>query len=466
MSAAEDIPRLEQLREERAQAMRRATEIVDAAEAENRDLTDEETTEFDACVDTQKRAKAQIERFEAADAMKPELRADVAVPARDPVDVLAPARANGTTVEEKTYRPDRMRERPFLRDLLAGRNGSSEARERLERNRLEALDHYGWTERDAEDYWAYSEQRDMQALSTQGIEFLPPLYLGSLFVEPNIAPRRFANALPSLPLPPSGVAITIPKLASGVAVAARADAGAVQETDGVTATISHDVNEVAGQVDIGRIAVMRSDPSLDTVIVRTLRRRYDAYLDTQLFSGTGTAPQHRGLDNVTSPNTVTYTQATPTAALTLPKLFDAIQQIASNRLEVYGDLIVMHPRRAAWLNSSLSTSVPLFQQGQLMQASGTQDQGFVQSLGGIEILQDPNITTAGGAGTNEDKIYVLAREDFILMEGPLMARVFDDVGSGNGIIRYQCFAYSAFLSNRYPKSLTIISGTGLVTPTF
>ena len=71
-----------------------------------------------------------------------------------------------------------------------------------------------------------------------------------------------------------------------------------------------------------------------------------------------------------------------------------------------------------------------------------------------------------GAGTNQDKIYVLAREDFILMEGPLMARVFDDVGSGTGIIRYQLFAFSAFLSNRYPKSLSIISGTGLVTPVF
>jgi len=463
MSAAEDISRLEQLREERAELIRHATEITDRAEAESRDLTEEEATEFDSDTEEIEKRTGQIVRFEKSASLKPELRADVAVPPRDPVDLLAHARARDPESEEKTYRPDRMSERSFLRDLLHAQNGSIEARERLDRNRQEALEYHGWTQRDADQYM---ELRDMQAASTQGLEFLPPLYLSQLYVEPNIAPRRFANALPTMPLPPSGVAVTIPKLGSGVAVAARSDAGAVQETDGVTSTISHDVNEIAGQVDIGRIAVMRSDPGLDGVIVRTLRRRYDAYLDTQLFSGSGTAPQHRGLDNVTSPNTVTYTQATPTAALTLPKLFDAIQQIASNRLEVYGDLIVMHPRRAAWLNSSLSTSVPIFQQGQLMQAVGTQDQGFAQTLGGIEILQDPNITTAGGAGTNEDRIYVLAREDFILMEGPLMARVFDDVGSGTGVIRYQCFAFSSFLSNRYPKSLTIISGTGLVTPTF
>lgn len=458
---SEDINRLEALREERAEAIRKATELTDKAEAEKRDLTEDEAVEFDACTDTAESRKAQIERFEKAANLKPELRADVAVPPREPIELFAHVR--NTESEEKTYRPDRMHEYSFLRDIMAAKSGAVDARERLDRNRIEALEHYGWTDRDAENY---VEQRDMQALSTQGLEFLPPLYLSGLYVEPNIAGRPLANSLPSMPLPPSGVAITIPKLSSGVSVAARADAGAVSETDGVSATISHDVNEIAGQVDIGRIAVMRSDPSLDVVVVRTLRRRYDAYLDAQLFSGSGTAPQHRGLDNVTSPNVVTFTQATPTAANTLPKLFDAIQQIASNRLEVYGDLIVMHPRRSAYLNSSLSSTVPVFQQGQLMQAVGTQDQGFAQSLGGIPILQDPNITVTAGAGTNEDKIYVLAKEDFILMEGPLMARVYDDVGSGTGIIRYQLFAFSAFLSNRYPKSLTIISGTGLVSPVF
>ena len=356
----EDISRLEQLREERAELIQRATELTDLAEAEKRDLTSDEATEFDGKTTRLEEVDKEIKRYEKVASLKPELRAEDVNPVRDPVDLLAPARAKNPESEEKTYRPDKMGERSFLRDILYARQGSVEARNRLERNRQEALDFHGWTDRDADEY---VEQRDMQAASTQGVEFLPPLYLSDLFVEPNIAGRPLANALPTLPLPPTGVAITIPKLASGVAVAARSDAGTVQETDGVTATISHDVNEVAGQVDIGRIAVMRSDPSLDVVVVRTLRRRYDAYLDAQLLSGSGTAPQHRGLDNVTAPNTVTFTMTTPTGAGSIPPIFDAIQQIASNRLEVYGDLIVMHPRRAAFLNSSLSSTFPLFQQG-------------------------------------------------------------------------------------------------------
>src|SRR5262249_42600406 len=163
---------------------------------------------------------------------------------------------------------------------------------------------------------------------------------------------------------------------------------------------------------------------------RTLRRRYDSYLDQQLLSGSGTAPQHRGLDNVASPNTVTYTSGTPTGSLFLGALMQGISLIASNRLEVYCDLVVMHPRRAAWANQALVSTNPIFQQGALVQAVGTADQGFTQSVGGIPIVIDPNITQTDGAGTNQDRVYCLAREDYILMEGPMLARVWDDVGSG------------------------------------
>ena len=47
-----------------------------------------------------------------------------------------------------------------------------------------------------------------------------------------------------------------------------------------------------------------------------------------------------------------------------------------------------------------------------------------------------------------------------------MARVWDDVGSGNGIIRLSLFGSSAFLSNRYPTASVCESGTGLATPVY
>lgn len=303
--------------------------------------------------------------------------------------------------------------------------------------------------------------------STQGGEFVLPLYLADLWVEPSISRRPLADALPKLPSPPTGTSISIPHLSSGVAVAARSGGGTVSESDGVTATVTHDVNEISGQVDVGRIAVMRSDPTLDLVIGRTLMRRHDAYLDSQLISGTCTAPQHRGILNVSGINAVTFTAATPTAAATVPKVLDAIQQIATARAgEVYADTIVLHPRRAAFLASNLSSTFPLFQLGSLNQAAGTMAGGFVDNFLGLKVVLDSNMPINLGGGTNEDRIIVLAAEDFYVLEGPLYVQTFEDVGSGEGKIRFQVFSHSAFLSKRYPASASVVSGTGLATPTF
>jgi HK97 family phage major capsid protein len=288
--------------------------------------------------------------------------------------------------EESQYRPDRPES--FIRDLYDAQKGNPDARERLYRNREQALDYHAGSS---------VEKRDMINSAGAGGEFVPPLYLADLWVEPSISRKPLADALPSLPLPSYGTSISIPQLASGVTVAARSDGGTVSETDGVTASITHDVNEIAGQVDVGRIAVMRSDPTLDMVIGQTLMRRHDAYLDSQLINGSGTAPQHRGLLN---------------------------------------------------------------------QAAGSQAGGFVDGLMGLRVVIDANMPTALGAGTNEDRVIVLASEDVYLMQGPVYARVFEDVGSGEGKIRYQVFSHSAYLSKRYPDSISVISGTGLSTPSF
>jgi hypothetical protein len=44
-------------------------------------------------------------------------------------------------------------------------------------------------------------------------------------------------------------------------------------------------------------------------------------------------------------------------------------------------------------------------------AVGVQDQGFAQSLGGIPIIADANVTTT--VSTNQDKVYLLAKEDWL-----------------------------------------------------
>lgn len=444
---------LKELRERYNAACKRVQETADAVEALAADATtdaiDAASAENVEAVTEAERCKTLVTQREAVE------RSREAHPAPEPIertptpDRPAP-QARGALQTEQVYRLGG--EHSYLRDmLLVKESRDKDAIERLVRSN---------EERRVEGKVA----RDMSTGVGVGFEFLPPLYLANLVVFPSIASRAFANALPNLPLPLEGTDISIPQLTGGGSVDVRADGGVVSETDGATASITHKVREIAGQVDIGRIDVMRSNPAIDQIIVQLLTRRYNAKFDDQLINGTGVGQQHIGLRNVTGPNTTSFVDGAPTAAKLVPKIYDAIQKVDTNSDED-ADLVLMHPRRSAWLASNLSSTFPLFQLGGYFQAAGAQDNGFTTNIAGLEPIKDRNVGTALGAGT-EDEVYVLSRQDFILMEGPLQTRVFEDVGSGTGTIRYQVFAHSAFLSNRYPKSLTIISGTGLIAPTF
>jgi HK97 family phage major capsid protein len=426
-------------------------------------VADALTRQFEQAHERVRQARQQVERQQAIQAARRSIPPDSTdtTPQRgDGMNSMTKnwgAVARGELQAESIYRPDQGG--GFLRDLYASQRGDAEAKERLWRN-----------DQHAADLWSQTngiDKRDMGDVGNAGGQFVPPLYLADAWVHPSISRRPLADALPKLPLPPTGTAISIPQLSSGVAVAARSSGGTVQETDGVTATITHDVNEISGLVDVDRIAVMRSDPTLDVVIGQTLKRRHDAYLDSQLISGSGTAPQHRGILNVSGINAVTYTSGTPTTSGLLSKIADAIQQVSTNRAgEVQADMIVLHGRRGAWMASNLSSSFPLFQIGALNQAAGTTAAGFVDNLLGLKVILDANVPTTLGAGTNEDRLLVVASEDYLLLEGPIFARVMEQVGSTTGAIRFDVFSHSAFLSKRYPASASVVSGTGLAAPVF
>lgn len=310
--------------------------------------------------------------------------------------------------------------------------------------------------------------RDLTTTATDGGGFVPPLYMGELWAKAPRAGRPFANALGSRPLPSKGMSITLPRVTTAPATAAQATQNsAFNETELVEATVTTAVNTVGGIEDVSIQLLERSEPGIDMVIWDALRDSYDSLLDTYLLSGSGSSGQHKGIKNVSSTNAVTYSDyASPTAAELVPKLYDAIQKIASNRY-LNADCIVMHPRRAAWLASNLSSTFPLFQLGNLNQAAGTQQAGFVNGFAGLEVVLDPNISTTYGTPTaTEDTIYVVRKADLILFEDGVRAEVFRETLSAEGTVRLRLYGYSAFVSERYPSAIAEITGQGLVTPTF
>jgi hypothetical protein len=304
---------------------------------------------------------------------------------------------------------------------------------------------------------------------TAGGNFVPPEYLGDLYAATARAGRPFADAIP-IKLQHNagtGMNITLPRITTGTSVAeiVTENSTTVSSTDIVEALLTVPVRTIAGQQDVSQQLLDHSQPGIDQVIFVDLRSAYDAKLDTFLLAGTGNSGQHLGIRAVSGTNAITYTQATPTAALTVPPIYNGIQSVASNRF-MPADLILMHPRRAAYLASNLSSTFPLFQLGDLYQASGTQVQGMVQNFAGLNVVLDANIATNYGAATNQDEIYVIRAQDLVLWEGDLQARVMEQTLSNTLTVRLQLYAYSAFASGRFPKSISVISGTGLVAPTF
>ena len=83
-------------------------------------------------------------------------------------------------------------------------------------------------------------------------------------------------------------------------------------------------------------------------------------------------------------------------------------------------------------------------------------------------MRHTSITVSAGAGTNEDKCIVGALQESILWTDPngIRSFSFESILSSTAGIRLQALTYAAFSAARLPKSITILSGSGLASPVF
>lgn len=441
---------LEKAQRKAADAELRFNEALDAVENLEDDASDERVAELQTELDEAEaglsRARTEVERYErvyAARDAAPEVVPDEQVEERITVN-------EGT--ENLVY--SQGGSNSFFRDMVRAKT-DMRAQQRLFRHQEQTEKHYAES--------GAAQQRDITGPGG-GAGFIPPVWLADEWVKVARPGRKFADRVPKMQMPPQGETLTIPKISGGVTVASQTpENSAVSETDITSTTVTAPLVTIAGQQDVSRQSLERSFPGLDMVIFDDLMRAYDAQLDNQLLNGALASGQHLGLQNVSGKITVTYTQTTPDGGTALSKIYGAVSQVASQRY-MQPDLIVMHPRRAAWLASTLSSTFPLFQQGNLMQAAGQQDEGFVGSIAGIPVLTDPNVVTNLGAGTNQDQIYVLYSQDFRLAEDALRQATFEEVLSGNLTVRLQIYAFSFWVPNRYPLSIAVVDGTGLAAP--
>ena len=175
--------------------------------------------------------------------------------------------------------------------------------------------------------------------------------------------------------------------------------------------------------------------------------------------------------SVSGTNGVTYTDASPTVGEVYPKIADAIQQIDTQRYQS-AEAMVVHPRRWAWFTSALDTTnrplvVPAaYAVNPIAALEGVRPQGLMGNLQGVDLFKSAGVPTNLGAGTNEDEIVVFRPSDMVKFESSLRFESSRDAGFNTLSVAFRVYAYVCFFPDRYAKSISEITGTGLVTPTF
>jgi HK97 family phage major capsid protein len=452
---------LAKLLEERAALKADLDGVLDAPRAEQRDLTDEESAAFAEKRGALKTKDDEIEQLrgrvtEAEEAEQREARHAELVAQYGQAGEQRERTPVRVTSEPETYRkggPD-----SYFKDLVRAQLlGSRDATERLVRNSR-----------------AVSAELHKRALSTTdgaGGEFVPPLWMLDEYIGLARASRVVANRVRQMNLPGGTDSINLPRLATGTAVAEQATQNtAVQNTDATTNSVTAHVATIAGQQVVSLQLIEQSPINMDDVLLADLAADYAVKLDTFVISNN--AANKRGILHVSGANAVTYTSATPSAGELYAKIADGIQLIHTSRF-MPPDVIFMHPRRWAWLLSALDTAgrplvtpVAGAPQNVLAAVGPVNSEGFVGSMQGLPVFVDPNIPTNLGAGTNEDRIIITRSSDVILFEGTPRSETFREPLAANLSVLLRFYNYTAIHTERYPKAISIISGTGLVPPAF
>lgn len=430
----------ETLREQRDAALAKADALVAAAQGESRNLTADEDTSIVALLDEVRDLDEQIakhEELEGRHAQAAEVRKQ-----RN----IEPAVQTTIKSEPRTYSPESRNS--FIADAYAAQfSNDFAARERLARHMKEES----------------VERRDVTSANFTGL--VVPQYLTDLAAPFARAGRPTADVARKHALPAQGLTLNISKVTTGTAVAQQTEGSAVQETNMDDTLLTINVNTYAGQQNVSRQSLERGT-GIDALVMADLVSAYHTTLNTavvaELLASAG--------------QSVTYTDASPTVAELYPKLLDAVQKVQTT-FYAGPNVIIMHPRRLAWILAAVDTTnrplaLPTLNGPMNSVAVGSGSVVYGNSgysIAGLPVVTDATVSTAQGAGTNEDTIYIgNAQELHLWEEGagePMMLR-FEQPKSQELDVTMIVYGYAAFTANRYPNAWAKIGGTGLATPTF
>lgn len=373
--------------------------------------------------------------------------------------------------EARTYRADlepgfdRTREvfrraanpgRGFLGDVVQSFRGDQAATERLGRHMAEER---------AERGERFLQERAVGTGAFGGLVI--PQYLTDFYAEQPTTARPFADAIGSHDLPETGMTAYIGRVTTGTSVADQASEGtAVSEQDIDDTLMSINVRTAAGSQTMSRQSIERGVGTED-VVMRDLFKKHAAHIDRALIQA-GTT----GLSAVATP--ITFTNASPTAALLHPKLMQAQSEVVEAMLDQASGTIltVMHSRRWFWLQAQVGSAWPMMGQPNVSpQQIGTNyaakyGNGYAGVLpNGSPVVLDNNVPT--NVSTNQDEIYDVDPDECHLWEDAGQPRFIraEQTRAKNLQVDLVIYSYYAFTFERVPHARKI-TGTGLAAPTW
>ena len=440
---------LQKLVQERAELSETVEGILERAADEGRDLADTEdktlgelktrADELDARI-TELR-DVQVKNLEAAK-LRAEIQAD-----DDQPEQRSAAGVVRVTDEVRTYEP--RSKNSFFQDIVAAnRYGDAGAQQRLAR-------HAGEVE---------LEERAGSTSNYAGL--VVPQYLVDQYSAFAKAGRPFGNAVRSLNLPADGMSVNLSRVTTSTTATVQAAEGdAASDTTLDDTLLTMNVFTVSSAQVLSLQALERGS-NVDEVLVEDMASSYATTLDNMLINGSGSSGQPTGVLNTSGIDDIDVDDASPTAAETYVQIIKAIGNVQSNYFQG-PDLIVMHPRRAAYLAGGLdSSNRPIFQPtvttaSNVIGTGQFSDYGAPSfSVAGIPVLVDGNIPTNLGTGTDEDRIIVLNSREFLLFEEnggtPQMVRY--DANMANLQASMVMYGYAA-AGVRNPKAVSVIQGT-------
>lgn len=448
---------IEELRAALDAAITRMHETSAAADAAEGDAIEARQAEFDAALADVEARTAEVERREAIE------RARANHPAPEPVAVGGGGGGEArVTRDEPIYRPDNG---GFFRDLMAARGGNSEAFARLQRNNAEYID---WAQGELRAHptsRAVQQRAGLTQAAGAGGEFIAPVWLIAQTAPYLRAGRAFADQCSGSPLPEYTNSINVPKISGGATVAAQTDAAGVSNTDLTTTSVTAQVQTLAGRTVAAYQDVDLGGPIIEQLLFQDLLSAYWAQLDTLLINGTVT--NAKGVLNVSSINTVTYTDASPTGPELWPTFFQAASQI--QKLAFVGvDFFLAHPSTWNWFLASLDSQnrpLALAQTGSAfnqMALFNSEAQGIGGNINNIPVVVDANVPVNLGGGTNQAPIVACNRQTLVTYEGVPRFKVADQTSIANLQYQFVMWGYYAAAFPRQPKMISTINGTGMI----